>query len=73
MKFLKSFSRFVVDQLIAKGFSIKNRPDTHKLTNGLVQRITIEEPTSILWASTILFSENLLEAFIREEAYHSYI
>ena len=29
--------------------SDKNRPDTSKMTNGLVQHITVEESTSIQW------------------------
>ena len=30
-----------------------NRPDTPKMTNGLVQHITVEEFTSIQWVKTI--------------------
>ena len=31
------------------GFSIKNRPDTPKMTNGLVQHKTVEESNSKQW------------------------
>ena len=44
-------------QCLPKGFSIKNRtkgtkgPDTLKMTNGLIQHITVEESTCIQWVN----------------------
>ena len=46
-------------QCLLTGFSIKkieyrqqNRPDTPKMTNGLIKYITVEESTSIQWVKT---------------------
>ena len=61
------------------GFSIKNRiktknrPDTPKMTNGLVQHITVEEFTSIQWVKSLKYyksttAKNLINS-IKMNAY----
>ena len=54
-------------QCLLTGFSIENRikatyrPDTFKMTNGLVQHIIVEESTSTQWVK-LHFSKNFAES-----------
>ena len=58
------------------GFSMKNRiktqnrPNTPKMTNGLVQHITVEESTSTRWVKRAIFfckSRSLLRKLVKME------
>ena len=40
---------------IKNRLKVKNRPDAPKMTNGLVQHITVQKSTSIQWVNVICF------------------